>query len=196
MNKTIGYELIIEVNGFSDARGWINRLVRAGVAKCTLCANAATHVSWTDQAEWYPHCEDHRDDGEQWTGSTRWNPSSFGINVLKDAARAWFDTLEPFERHKIRFSEYDATDYYSLMTDTETRHYLIGSPDEWHKVFADVTLLTTGEYVYQVCREWSHKHSGTAHWDAIEGVWGTEAEALEAARVAVQARRNGANDGL
>src|SRR5688572_194565 len=115
--RKIGYQAIIKVNGFNDARNWIRRLIREGIVKCGQCDKAATHVFWQDQAEWYCRCDDHPEIGDQWTGSTRWNPTSFGINVIREAANTFLETLEPSEAKRIRIRPYDATDYYALMDD-------------------------------------------------------------------------------
>lgn len=61
MNKVIGHEVIVRVNGFHDAKRWIYQLIGAGIVKCGQCANAATHVFWQDQAEWYCRCDTHRE---------------------------------------------------------------------------------------------------------------------------------------
>jgi hypothetical protein len=187
MKKITGYQAVIApVRGFSDARMWINRMIREGVVKCGQCDQPATHVFWQDQAEWYCRCDAHPEVGEQWTGSTRWKPSNFGINVLQEAAQAWIATLEPYEREMVTLEAYDGTDYYSLMTDTETRHYLVGSPDAWHKIYADITLLKNGEYVYQIAKEWGGANISTTYWDVIVGAWSTADEALTAAREAAK----------
>lgn len=187
MDKTTGYELIInDVNGFSGAKAWIYRLIHAGIVKCGQCDQPATHVFWQDQAEWYVRCDVHREYGEMWTGSTRWKPSSFSLNVLKEPARAWFRTLDSVERQQLRVRKYDATDYYKLMTETETRHYLVGSGGEGYSVYVDITLLTNGEYCYQMVKDWRGGNFGNTTFEAIQGAWPTEAEALAAARAEME----------
>ena len=183
MNKTIGYEAIIDpVQGFNDARNWIRRMIAARIVKCGQCSNPATHVFWQDQAEFYIRCDDHPETGEQWTGSTRWNPISFSINVLKDKAEEWIKTLGMYDAEKIRIESFDATDYYELIADDQRgiRHYLKGSEhEEGMKVYAHIWPLTNGEYAYEISTEWPR----SCYTDAIQGAWPTEQEALEAARL-------------
>lgn len=186
MKKTLGYNLIVTgVEGFNDARAQISRLIKAGVVKCGQCDKAATHVFWQDQAEWYCRCDQHPEGGPQWTGSTRWNPNSFGISVLKDQVRGWLKTLSPDERKRFGLRQFDATNYWDLMTDTETRHTLTGSAEEGVRVSVVITLLTNGEYVYQISRAWGR----SCYTDAVVGAWPTEAEALEAANADLETDR-------
>lgn len=191
MDKKIGHRAIIEVDGFHDAKGWIYRLIREGVVKCGQCDEPATNVFWQDRAEWYCRCEAHREYGDQWTGSTRWNPSSFGLNVLKDAARAWHRTLPEGERANVKIIAFDATDYYALMTKgiDRIRRYLVGSEDvDGHKVYADVYPLTNGEYAYEITGGHLHSHGGFSYSYGVKGAWKTEAIAFEAARFEARKR--------
>lgn len=186
IEKVMAYEAVVDVNGFHDARTWIDRMIGARIVACGECDQAATHVFWVDRAEWYCRCELHREYGEQWTGSTRWGSGPLRINILRDKMRTWFDTLESFERNKIRVRKYDATDYYGLMPKDMpyTRHYLIGSAEaDGYQVYVDVHPLTNGAYAYQLHRGWYHGGSGTGYGDYIRGMWETEESALEAARL-------------
>lgn len=112
--KQEGWELIVRnVNGFGHARMIIHDLVRAGIVRCLsphredLCDNPATSVLWQDQAEWYPCCDQHADYGEQWTGSTHWNPSAFAILVIPDKCREWLKALKPEDRKQYKVRKYE-----------------------------------------------------------------------------------------
>lgn len=182
MEKKIGYELIVRnVRGFDDARRQMYDLIRAGIVKCGQCDCPATHIFFQDQAEFYIRCDAHPERGPQWTGSTRWNPSAFSINVLKDKAEDWLSHLSFDDRKRYKLASYDATDYFDLIADGAqgARHYLKGSEHEaGMKVYAHIWPLTNGEYAYEISREWPR-----SRWTyAIEGAWPTEAEALEAAK--------------
>lgn len=188
MDKTIGYELIVsEVNGFSDARHWMARVIRAEAAKCGRCSAPATHIFFQDQAEFYIRCEAHREHGEQWTGSTRWRPDSFSMNVIPGPAlEAWLAALPPEARALVSVQEYDATDYYALMDEdmTRHRHYLVGDESQvGYVVYADVYPLTNGAYAYQIHKgHYAANGSGRGWSELIRGMWSTEGEALAAAK--------------
>jgi len=183
--KTIGYELIVRsVNGFHHAKAIIYNLIREGIVKCGQCDQSATHVFWQDQAEWYCRCDAHREHGQMWTGHTRWNPSSFGLNVIPEKARAWLEANYP-DVPEYRLSEYDATDYYKLMPDDykpSERVWFKGSPDEWFKLYTDLYALKDGSFAYTVTREWTHGASGTSYQGALTGGFDTRDAAIEAAR--------------
>lgn len=186
MDKATGYALTVKkVRGYEDARGWIYRLISDGIVKCGQCDCPATHVFWQDQSEFYIRCNEHREEGRQWTGSTRWNPTSFSISVLKDRAEAWLNQLAFDERKLFRLDGYDATDYYALLPDDMpyTRHYLVGSEDTTgYIVYVDVHLLTNGEYAYQITKGHQAPSGGRFHSYGFEGAWPSEAEALKAAQ--------------
>ncbi len=187
MEKTIGYRAIVRVRGFSDARVWIYRMISDRIVKCGECDQPAIHVFWQDQAEWYCRCDQHREYGQQWTGSTRWNPSLLSLNVLKDPAEEWHKHLAPSESKLIKFRSYDATNYYDLLCKDHwknpLRHYLVGAEhQEGWQVYVDIMPLTNGEFVYEIHKGFYHAHGGHGHTYAIEGAWPTEAEALEAAK--------------
>lgn len=191
MDKTIGYELIVRgVHGFDDARAQMQRLIRDGIVKCGQCDAPATHIFFQDQAEFYIRCDAHPESGRQWTGSTRWAPSAFSINVLKDKAEAWLETLAFDERNRFKLRSYDATNYYALMfdDDRDIRHYLRDSADEGGgKVYVDIHPLTNGAYAYTLTyAHLSANGSGTVYSNAVQGMWETEAEALEAAKAEVK----------
>lgn len=110
----LGMELVIEVRGFADAKLWIDRALVGGVLRCLspnrtgLCEQAALSVFWQDQAEWYPCCDAHREYGEQWSGSTRWNPYEMSLLVIPEKAGAWMEELAPEYREKIiKVEEYE-----------------------------------------------------------------------------------------
>lgn len=193
MEKKIGHRAVIEVEGFHDARRWIDRLMGEGVIKCGQCDAPATNVFWQDRAEWYCRCELHREYGQQWTGSTRWNPSVFSLNVLKDLALAWWQSAPKYLRKKVSIRAYDATDYYALMTEdwnARTQHYFVGSAKEYgRRVYATVTPLTNGEYVYELHNDYMNQHGGHMHAYGIKGAWESEALALDAAKA--DARKRG-----
>jgi hypothetical protein len=182
MEKKIGYELIVRnVRGFDDARSKMHDLIREGIVKCGQCDQAATSIFFQDQAEFYIRCPSHPEHGPQWTGSTRWNPSSFSVNVLKDKAEEWLSNLSFDDRKRYKLESYDATDYYDLIEDGKqaSRHYLKGSDHEsGMKIYAHIWPLTSGEYAYEISREWPR-----SKWTyGIVGAWPTETDALEAAK--------------
>lgn len=193
MKKETGYRAVIDVDGFHDAKRWIYDMIRAGIVKCGQCSEPATHVFWQDRAEWYCRCDQHREYGDQWTGSTRWNPTSFDINVRLAAALLWRNHLEPDERAKVRIIKYDATDYYALMSDDwslKTEHYFVGSNKEYGwSIRAVITPLTNGEYVYELHRDYMTEHSGTMHAYGVRGAWESEALALDAAKAEALKRK-------
>lgn len=153
ITRVQGKSLTIQVRGFNEAKQWIDRCVRDGIVKCGggSCWHAATHTFWQDCAEWYPLCEDHRDYGQQWTGSTGWNPSSFSLPVLSDKIDTWLNTLEPQYRKFMRVEDYDATDWYSLMTDDDLpeHHYITGNEQVggWR---ASISKLKAGGFCYEL----------------------------------------------
>jgi hypothetical protein len=186
MIKTIAHNIIFEVNGFEQARAWIYRAVRAGVVKCGQCSEPATHVFWQDQAEWYCRCTAHREYGDMWTGSTHWHPHSFGLVVISEsAALAWRDSLPPDEQALITVEQFDATNYYNLLSldaigrHVYTRHYLRGSAEQKPSEWVDIYPLTNGEFAYQRGAAYGY-HVNTY---GICGAWASEIEALEAAKV-------------
>ncbi len=190
MDKKIGYELIIKVNGFDDARRWIYALIEQRIVKCGQCDQPATHVFWQDQAEWYCRCGEHREHGQQWTGSTSWRPVSFGLNVIKDTAADWLDKRDESIRKRVKLVEYDATDYYALMYDDFRRecHYLVGGEGvdgAFKRV--DVYPLKNGEYAYEITKGHQHQHGGSSWSYGVRGAWETEALALDAAKAALAA---------
>lgn len=194
MEKKIGYELIVRhVRGFDDARHQMYDLIRAGIVKCGQCDCAATHIFFQDQAEFYIRCDAHPETGPQWTGSTRWNPSAFSINVLKEKAEEWLSHLSFDDRKRYKLQSYDATDYYDLLTEdywkNPIRHYLAGAErQEGWQVYVDVMPLKNGEFVYEIHRGFQHAHGSNMYAYAIEGAWRTEAEALAAAKADKNAR--------
>lgn len=188
MEKKIGYELIVKrVRGFDDARRWIYDLIGAGIVKCGQCSNPATHVFWQDQAEWYCRCDQHREYGSQWTGSTRWNPSSFGLNVLKDKTDDWLSLQSFDQRKRFKLQSYDATPYWDLLTEDywkhDVRHYLVGErgKDGW-SVYVRIMPFVTGEYGYQIHKDWTSPNGGHGQGYLLKGAWPTEEAALEAAK--------------
>jgi hypothetical protein len=185
MEKKIAHDILFEVNGFGQAQAWIYRAVAAGVVKCGQCQNAAAHVFWQDQAEFYLRCDQHHEYGQQWTGSTRWEPLSFGLIAVNEAAAiAWRDTLSPDEQAIISVEAFDATDYYSLIqrqadgSQVYARHYLRGDANNTPSEWVDIFPLKNGEYVYQRGAAYGY-HRNTY---GIHGAWTSEALAMEAAR--------------
>src|SRR5690606_24453918 len=110
-------KIIVQVDGFWDAKDWMYRILRAGIATCSSCDKLAVRIFWVDAAEWYYECSEHYTDHEMWVGHTRWNPRVFDKRVIPELAQAWIDTLEADERAKVRLEEYDATDWYSQLAD-------------------------------------------------------------------------------
>lgn len=150
--KEMGLKIIIKVDGFQDAKQWMYRLVRAGVATCSSCDKPATHIWWNDAAEWYFECGEHYTDAPMWGGSTRWNPTSFSKRVIPDLVHGWVTSLSAEERKNIWLQEYDATDYYKLLTDdsykTKQATVLRGSRDFGTSVV--VLPLKDGRFAYEI----------------------------------------------
>lgn len=151
MEKVIGVKVVIQVNGFQDAKQWIYRLVDAGVARCAECDSPATGVFWNDQAEWYCLCDNHMEYGRQWTGSTRWNPRSFSKIVIPDKAREWIETLSDSDKKRVWFVKFDATDYDALLPEDwwDKKQKITITGDEKSGIYIDVHQLTNGLYAYQ-----------------------------------------------
>lgn len=180
----IGIEIKAYARSFSEKRQIINRLIRDGVVKCTVCGKPATHVHWQDQEEWYEHCEDHRDYGDQWTGSTRGSyPRWVGVTAVPDRVEAWYAALPDSEKEEFTLGQYDATNYYALMFDDlrSVDHVLKGTKDRG--VTARVYPLTNGEFAFRLdyCN-YSESGSGFGYSEAIRGSYPTEAAALAAAK--------------
>jgi hypothetical protein len=175
-----GRALSVHVKSFQDAQTQLNILIRAGIVKCTggHCHNPATHVYWQDQAEWYEHCEEHRDYGPQWTGSTRWSSSVLSVAVLPQAAQAWLAGLPEAERQRYQLDAYDARDLYSLLPEWRTRkpetHRFADDetrPDWYTEI--EIQALTTGEFAYGI-------HIQQGNHGRSFGLVGTFDSALEA----------------
>lgn len=175
-----GLAFTVPVNGFQDARAQLYTLIQARIVKCTggHCNNPATHVYWQDQAEWYEHCEDHRDYGPQWTGSTRWRSSALSVAVLPEAAKTWLAGLPEEERQRYQVESYDNRDLYSLLPEWGTRKPEIHrfaddeTRPEWYTEI-EIQTLTTGEFAYEI-------HLQQGHHGSYYGLVGTFDSALEA----------------
>lgn len=145
-------KIIIRVSGFHDAKDWMYRILRAGIATCSSCDQIASRIYWQDQAEWYFECGDHYTPHDMWSGHTRWNPSVFSKRVDPEKARAWIATLEPDERDRIRLQEYDATDWYSWIVEDDWKNpdevVLRGTPEWGIKV--QLHPLKNGQYAYHL----------------------------------------------
>lgn len=184
IEKTIGLKAIIRVNGFDDARDWLYLLIRAGVAQCAACNKPATHVFWQDQAEWYCFCEEHRETGDQWTGSTRWNPHSFSKIVIPGKAQEWVKTLKPQDRKLIKLREFDATDYYALLgedhwKDDGTRVLLAGSETVGRRVIA-YQIPECNQWVYEI----EHYSPGYVSTQSLTGIFDSVEACIEHAKQA------------
>jgi hypothetical protein len=146
--------ILIQVDGFGDAKRWMYRLLHAGIATCSRCEKPATHIFWNDAAEWYFECEEHYDSREQWTGSTRWDPFLLSKRVIPDKAQDWYLTLEPDEQRRIRFQDYDATDWYAWLTEdywkNEDVELLAGRPE--NGTFIQIFPLKNGQFAYELSR--------------------------------------------
>src|SRR5574341_1925973 len=150
-----GLAVKIRVSGFQDAKIWLNSMLHKGVLKCASCAKAARSIWWNDQAEWYAQCDDHRDEREQWTGSTRWGSNVLDVAVIPGVAEAWIAWIEqvlPLDREKIKLYNYDRTDWYALLADdywqNETREWLRGGPEFGWEII--VKPLKDGQFAYDM----------------------------------------------
>ena len=181
LTKTIATKIVIKVNGFHDAKDWMYRILRAGITTCSSCDKTAVRIWWNDAAEWYYECGDHYTDKPMWGGHTRWRPDYFDKRVFPDLARAWVATLPPEEQACIRFREYDATDYYSLLTEDYWKEplevQLSGDRDDWGW-FVRVLPLRTGDYVYEL----EHKSPNYSHMYGLVGAFASVDEAIAAAK--------------
>lgn len=182
MTKT-GLKIIIKVDGFQDAKRWLERLVKAGVARCAACDKPAVQLWWNDAAEWYCNCGDHYESGPQWTGSTRWNPSVFDKIVMPDKARAWAATLDPKEQKCIHFREFDATDYYALLPEDhwKCKDVVIASGNAEHGTIIELYALTDGRFAFQVER----RSPGYSYTDVLTAPFASRDEALAAAKKSI-----------
>ena len=108
-----GLALHYAVNSFWEARTFVERCVRAGIARCVSperdarCEDAATHIHWQDQAEWYLCCNRHAVGGPQWTGSTMWRALSVEVCVIADLAQAWLADVPREEQERISLEVYE-----------------------------------------------------------------------------------------
>ena len=108
-----GLALHRQVASFQEARTFAECCLRAGIARCVSperaerCEDAATHIYWQDQAEWYPCCDRHAVSGPQWTGSTRWRALSVEVCVIADLAQAWLADLPREEQERIELEVYE-----------------------------------------------------------------------------------------
>jgi hypothetical protein len=178
----MGLRAIVKVRGFTDARRWIERLVREGVVKCHGgdCDACATHVYWQDQAEWYPLCEAHREHNPMWSGSTRWNPQSFGINLLPDVARKWYTELDSETQARIQLSEYDKTNYFALIGNHEPEEIFITGTSREDTAWLAVAIypLSNGQFAYEIRRHFGY----ITEYQGIVGMFADRDAALIAAR--------------
>lgn len=152
MEKVMGLKIIIQVEGFANAKSWMYDLIRAGVVTCSSCDKPATRIWWNDAAEWYFECGEHYTTAPMWTGSTRWNPSSFSKEVIPGLVQNWIATLPAEDQKRIRLEEYDATDYYSMLIDDHHDHeqeIVISGNAEWGTVVV-VYPLKDGRFAYDV----------------------------------------------
>ena len=150
IERVTATKIVIKVDGFQDAKDWMYRLIRAGVATCSSCDKPANHIWWNDAAEGYFECDDHYNPAPMWCGSTLWDPAVFDKRVFPDLAREWVATLPPDEQHRIQFREYDATDWYAWLT-----------ADHW-KTYQEIAL--TGDLERgTVCRLYSLKNGQLAY---------------------------------
>lgn len=175
-------KILIKVNGFYDAKDWMYRILRAGIATCSECDKPAKRIYWQDQAEWYFQCEDHADYGDMWTGSTRWSGTIFSKRVFPELAQAWMETLEPDERKRVKLKEYDATDYYSLLPDDHWRNadevWLAGDKERRWGTYVRLYPMTTGHYAYEI----TFCSPGYSYTKSLHAPFDGRDEALEAAR--------------
>lgn len=145
-------QIVIRVDGFQDARHWMYRIMRAGIATCSSCDKPATHIYWQDQAEWYFECNDHYTAAPMWSGHTRWSPDEFSKRVIPERAKAWIAQLEPDEQQRVRLEEYNATNWYDWIVDDDWRNpdtVVLRGTIEWGTA-ARIRPLKNGQFAYQI----------------------------------------------
>lgn len=171
--------LTIRVRGFHDARQRMYDLVRARLIRCDQCDHPATHIFWQDQAEFYIRCDEHAEQGTQWTGSTRWNPRQLWLPVLPEA-RAWVAQLSPDVQALMKLEEYDATDYYALLPEDHQPVCVVqlSGHRPTYGLFVKIWLLTNGDFAYERQR----RSPGITHTFALKAPFDSQEAALDAAR--------------
>jgi hypothetical protein len=101
---------------FQELRAFVDEVIRARVARCLspdrteLCDSPAVRVYWQDQAEWYPCCELHTVNQDQWTGSTHFRPHVVEIPLLADRAEEWHRGLTAERRAMTILGRYPRSD--------------------------------------------------------------------------------------
>ena len=175
-----GLRIIVQVDGFHDAKDWMYRLLKSGAATCSICDKPAVQIWWNDAAEWYFHCAGHYDTAQQWSGSTRWNPAEFSKSVIPGKIQEWIATLEPDEQTKVRLETFDATDYYALLPDDHYYHNtetVLSGTRDWGK-YVNIYRLKDGRYAY----EKSFTSPGFGYHYGLKAPFVSEAACLEDAR--------------
>jgi len=179
-------KILIKVKGFYDAKDWMYRILRAGIATCCECDAPAKRIYWQDQAEWYFQCEAHADYGDMWTGSTRWSGTVLSKRVLPDLAQAWVETLEPEERKRVKLKEYDATDYHALLPEDYWKDrdevWLTGDKERGWGTYVRLLPMTTGHFGYEI----TNCSPGFSFGHALKAPFDSRDEALEAARKEIE----------
>lgn len=185
IERVTATKIIIRVDGFHDAKDWMYRVLRAGIATCSSCDKPAGRIYWQDQAEWYFECDDHYTPHGMWSGHTRWNPEVFSKRVIPELAQAWIATLDPDERQRVRLKEYDATDWYSWIVEGDWKNpdEIILRGTESHGTKVRLRPLKNGQYAYQIenfSYSYSYMHELIAPFDSRDA-------AIEAAKARVGA---------
>ena len=188
VKQELGIKAIIKVDGFHDAKQWIYRLVRDRVAKCASCDKPATQVFWQDRAEWYCFCGEHYDGGEMWTGSTRWNPSSFSKNLIPDIekVKVWRRSLSEDEQKVVRLKKFDATDYYALLDRScrPTQELYLWQKDKYTWGKLKLYALTDGRFAYEYDQFIGGEHGGRGYSGGLIAPFNSLDEAIEAGKKA------------
>jgi hypothetical protein len=188
IERVYATRIIVKVKGFYDAKDWMYRILRAGIATCSSCDEIAKRIYWVDRAEWYFECDEHYSSGEMWVGNTGWNPREFSKRVLPDLAQVWIATLEPDEQKLLQLEKYEATDWYAWLTDEwKARKVFLLRGNEHNGTRVTVIPLKNGQFAYEITHYspgYSYGLELTAPFDSID-------EAVKAAKVTLQMQEAG-----
>lgn len=168
------------VGSFQSMKQALRELMAADLVICSACDQPAKHIDFQDAAEWFCHCPDHHYGfGEQWTGSTRFQPHLLWVAVFPDRVDAWLAALPDAERAQWKLESYDTRNLYDLMGDdfrSETRTVV---KTDNYECYVDLYPLTTGEFAYTIGQSWGSWMNRRTHEYGLVGTFASEAEAMQ-----------------